>query len=174
MADPFLGEIRMFAGDYAPDGWMLCNGQLLPIKQNQALYSLLGTTYGGDGTMTFGLPNLIGRVPIHAGTGPGLSMRPLGGKGGQLEVTLTTAHLPPHSHALTASMSAASTGNASGAVLAQSSVNAYVRNPPSQSLLPLNDATVGVAGQNDAHPNLMPYACVSFMIAVQGIFPSRS
>lgn len=174
--DPFIGEIRMFGGNYAPNGWMLCNGQLLPIFQNQALFSLLGTTYGGDGRTTFALPNMVGRVPIHMGQGPGLSNRNLGEIGGAESVRLTPGDLPAHSHALTGSMNAASTNIPAGNVPAQAAANVYVRNPPAQALLPLNDGTVSPGGSSDtqAHSNLMPYLCVTFMIAVKGIYPSRS
>ena len=111
MSDPFIGEIKMFAGNFAPRGWALCDGQLLAVSQNDALFSLFGTIYGGDGRTTFGLPDLRGRIPIHAGSGPGLSPRRLGAKGGAENVTLTTAQLPAHKHDIFASSAGASAGN---------------------------------------------------------------
>ncbi|HUI93557.1 MAG TPA: tail fiber protein [Chitinivibrionales bacterium] len=171
----YLGEIKMFAGNFAPVGWALCNGQLLQISQNTALFSLLGTTYGGDGVTTFALPDLQGRFPMAAGSGTGLTVRNLGDKGGQETVTLTEAQMPSHTH--TASVSADSTVATSDspqkALPARnaSATPAYGKNA---NTLMANTVTVGLAGGNQPHPNVPPYTCVNFIIALQGIFPSRN
>jgi len=168
--DPFVGEIRMFAGNFAPVGWAFCDGQLLAISQNDALFSLLGTIYGGDGQSTFGLPDLRGRVPIHMGTGPGLSPRVIGSKGGSENVTLTTAQLPGHTHVFSASNAAGSQSDPTGAVLAASpSVDLYIEEAPFAAL---NTASMTNAGSSQPHTNLQPFQCVNFIIALFGIYPS--
>ena len=170
MSEPFVGEIRMFAGNFAPRGWAFCDGQLLAVSQNDALFSLLGTIYGGDGRTSFGLPDLRGRLPIHAGHGPGLSERRLGSKGGAEKVTLTVNQLPSHTHSWRASTDLASTRDTANAVLAQSVPDIYTsRAAPIQ----LNSATVGNTGGSRSHTNEMPYLCVHFIIALVGIYPSR-
>lgn len=172
MSEPFVGEIRMFAGNFAPRGWAFCDGQLLAVSQNDALFSLLGTIYGGDGRTTFGLPDLRGRIPIHAGTGPGLSQRRLGAKGGAENVTLTVNQLPPHNHDVPASASGASSGNPAGNV----SANTAPTNVYSTSLATaqtMNSAAVSATGGSRSHTNLMPFLCVNFIIALVGIYPSR-
>jgi len=170
MSEPFVGEIRMFAGNFAPRGWAFCDGQLLAVSQNDALFSLLGTIYGGDGRTTFGLPDLRGRIPIHAGTGPGLSPRRLGSKGGAEKVTLTVNQLPSHTHAWRASTDLASTRDTANAVLAQSVPDIYTsRAAP----IPLHSTTVGNTGGSRSHTNEMPFLCVHFIIALIGIYPSR-
>ena len=172
MSEPFIGEIRMFAGTFAPRGWALCDGQLLAVSQNDALFSLLGTIYGGDGRTTFALPDLRGRIPIHAGQGPGLSSRSLGTRSGSENVTLNGNELPSHNHDVFASSSAASAGTASGNVSASTSpTNIYSTSlAVSQTM---NSAAVSQTGGNRSHTNLMPTLCVNFIIALFGLYPSR-
>jgi microcystin-dependent protein len=173
MSEPFVGEIRMFAGNFAPRGWAFCEGQLLAVSQNDALFSLLGTIYGGDGRTTFGLPDLRGRLPIHAGTGPGLSPRRLGSKAGSEDVTLTVNQMPSHSHRLKAVNTAATTNTpSSSATLAQSAgYDLYV---PEGSLTNMASSSITSIGGSRSHTNLMPYLCVYFIIALVGIYPSRT
>lgn len=173
MSEPFVGEIRMFAGNFAPRGWAFCDGQLLAVSQNDALFSLLGTIYGGDGRTTFGLPDMRGRIPIHAGSGPGLSTRRLGAKGGTEQETLTTGQLPSHSHTVQVSTAAGTQNNPSDAFVGASPNVRLWRlssTPPNTSL-----ATQAVtnAGGSQPHTNLMPFLCVHFIIALFGIYPSR-
>jgi microcystin-dependent protein len=172
MSEPFVGEIRMFAGNFAPRGWAFCDGQLLAVSQNDALFSLLVTTYGGDGRSTFGLPDLRGRIPIHAGTGPGLSPRRLGSKSGAETVTVTVNQLPSHSHPLQASTDIARTPNPATNVPATSTVvDGYINEPPSESMA---SSAVGSVGGSQSHTNLMPFLCVHFIIALFGIYPSQN
>ncbi|GAB4186733.1 MAG: tail fiber protein [Wenzhouxiangellaceae bacterium] len=171
MSEPFVGEIRMFAGNFAPRGWAFCDGQLLAVSQNDALFSLLGTIYGGDGRTTFGLPDMRGRLPIHAGHGPGLSERRLGAKGGAENETLTVNQLPSHTHGMRALSVNANTPNAQGNLLAQTpTVDLYL---PDQPFSNLNSAAVTNVGGSRSHTNLMPFLCVNFIIALFGIYPSR-
>jgi len=165
MAEPFLGEIRVFPFSFAPQGWAQCNGQLLPINQNQALFSLLGTTYGGDGRVNFALPDLRARVPIHVGSG-----HTLGERAGEQAHTLTIAEMPTHTHVQQASSNTGNAVNPSGAVLAAAS-NVY---RPADNLTALNPASVTNVGGSQAHINMQPFLTLSFCIALQGIFPSRS
>lgn len=163
MAEPFLSEIRLMSFVFAPKGWALCNGQLLPINQNQALFSLLGTTFGGDGRVNFALPDLRGRVPIHVG-----GSHTLGERGGEQAHTLSVAELPTHTHPLT--------GSASDAALVLPTDNAVARSsqvyrPPSD-LVALDPSSNGVTGGSQAHLNMQPFLTLSFCIALQGIFPS--
>ena len=178
MADPFVAEIRMFGFNFAPTGWAFCNGQLLPIGQNTALFSLIGTFYGGDGKSTFGLPNLEGSAPLQAGQGPGLSDRVQGESGGEPFVTLIQSEMPAHNHSLacgTATGTIASPANdvwATGKVGRQA-VNLYApaagANPPVMSPFAL-----AVAGSSLPHNNMPPHLVVNFCIAMQGVFPPRS
>jgi len=175
MANPFLGEVRMFSGNFAPTGWAFCNGQILPISQNTALFSLLGTNYGGNGTSTFALPNLQGAFPVHAGAsaGPGLTQRLVGETGGVDSVTLTASQLPAHGHGMEA-VSAATTGTpGSGVSLAPTSNGSPLYRAP-DIYLDTGAADMGASGGGGAHNNLPPYLAVTFIIALQGIFPSRS
>lgn len=164
MAEPFLSEIRLMSFVFPPKGWALCNGQLLPINQNQALFSLLGTTFGGDGRVNFGLPDLRGRVPIHVGAG-----HVLGEQGGEVAHTLSLAELPDHTHVVNASTKATG-GSASpnGNVLGGGN-NVYSRSPADTTL---NPGTVQNVGGGQAHPNTQPFLTLTFCIALQGIFPS--
>ena len=172
MSEPFTGEVRMFAGNFAPMGWALCDGQLLAVSQNNALFSLLGTIYGGDGRTTYGIPDLRGRIPIHAGSGPGLTTRRLGAKGGSETVTVSVNQLPAHSHNLFASSAAATTGTATDNVSAATTANAYATSLATSQTL--NSAAVSQKGGSSSHTNLMPTLCVNFIIALYGIYPSRT
>jgi microcystin-dependent protein len=169
MSDAFVGEIRMVGWNFAARGWAFCDGQLLPIQQNTALFSLLGTTYGGDGRTTFGLPDLRGRMAMGHGGGPGLSPRVLGDAVGQPSHTLTTAEMPAHSHPLNAA-AAGTTGTPGPAVALASGVRAY-RSPPSNPVS--MSAGLTPTGGGQAHENRQPYLGVNFVIATQGIFPPR-
>ena len=171
MSDPFLAEIKMFGGNFAPRGYALCGGQLLPINQNPALVSLLGTTYDGDGRVTFALPDLRGRMPLHAGQGPGLPDFVLGQSSGADQHSLSAAEMPSHGHTLNANAGAATTGApGSGAVLAAAGASAY-RDP--SNLGPMG-APLANTGGSQAHENRQPSLGLSFIIAMQGIFPPRS
>jgi microcystin-dependent protein len=174
MSDQFVAEIRIFAGNFAPTGWALCNGQLLPISQNTALFALLGTYYGGDGKSTFALPDLQGRVPIHQGQGGGLSNRFLGETRGEEFVTLLGSEMPRHTHGLMASPDAAD-HVAPGATysLAVSNPGTIYQDNTSQNLVNLAFQTLAFAGGSLPHNNLQPYIVLNFIIALQGIFPSR-
>lgn len=175
MSEPFVGEIRMFAGNFAPRGWAFCDGQLLAVSQNDALFSLLGTIYGGDGRTTFGLPDLRGRIPLHAGSGPGLSPRRLGAKFGAENETLTVNQLPSHTHPLTATTSPGQEGQSANNLLAQSSIDVYVKSNavPPPTLQNMNAGALSDVGGSRSHTNLMPYLCIHFIIALFGIYPSR-
>jgi microcystin-dependent protein len=171
MSEPFVGEIRMFAGNFAPRGWAFCDGQLLAVSQNDALFSLLGTIYGGDGRTTFGLPDCRGRVPIHAGHGPGLSERRLGARGGAEKVTLTTNQLPSHGHPLHGSTANGLQADPGGNVLAGSAVlEPYEEETPTA---PMASAAITSVGGSRSHTNLQPFLCINFIIALFGIYPSR-
>lgn len=171
MSEPFVGEIRMFAGNFAPRSWAFCDGQLLAVSQNDALFSLLGTIYGGDGRTTFGLPDMRGRLSVHAGTGPGLSPRRLGAKAGAENVTLTANQMPSHSHAYNGSTAAGNLNSPAGNVLAGRASDAtYIETPASAQMSP---NSVDNTGGSQSHTNLMPYLCVNYIIALFGIYPSR-
>ena len=172
MAEPFIGEIRMFAGNFAPRGNSFCDGQLLAISQNDALFSLLGTTYGGDGRTTFALPDMRGRLPLHVGTGPGLSPRPLGSKGGTEKETITEAQLPSHTHTMQGSSTIANQANPQGRVVAENTAfDLYQSAAPTANMSADGITPVGGGG---SHNNLMPFLCLNFIIALFGIFPSRN
>lgn len=164
MAEPFLSEVRMMSFVFAPKGWALCNGQLLPINQNQALFSLLGTTFGGDGRVNFALPDLRGRTPIHVG-----GSHTLGERGGEQAHTLSIAEIPTHTHVGRFSTTAANTDAAAGNVPAQTVSAIY---GPPQSLVAMAAGSVGNVGGSQAHLNMQPFLTISFCIALQGIFPS--
>lgn len=175
MSTPFVAEIRLFTGNFAPTGWALCNGQLLPISQNTALFSLLGTTYGGDGRSTFGLPNLQGRLPLGAGQGPGLSPRALGESGGAATHSLTLNETPAHSHALQSAAAPDSTSPSTSALLSRSGDNAPLyRAPTAGHTSPMAANAVGPGGGGWPHDNLPPVLALNFIIALQGVFPPRS
>lgn len=172
MGTPYVGEIRLFAGNFEPAGWSFCDGRLLPISENETLFNLIGTTYGGDGQSTFALPDLRGRVPIHFGTGPGLGNRFFGSSGGVEEVTLTTAQIPAHNHPLGASSALATLPGPGGAVPAQSrqaGVDLYLEDSPSVSMAP---TSIGAVGGSQPHENMQPYLGLNYIISLFGIFPS--
>jgi len=172
MAEPFLSEIRIMSFAFAPKGWALCNGQLLPINQNQALFSLLGTTFGGDGRTTFALPDLRGRTPIHMGSG-----YTLGERSGEQAHTVTITELPEHTHALSGNPNAATTNVPTGNVLARGQAGNNPLNYYDTSrtnLVAMNPASIGNAGGSQPHENMQPYLTLTFAIALQGIFPSQN
>jgi microcystin-dependent protein len=168
VAQPYVGEIRMFAGNFAPNGWAFCTGELLPIAENETLFALIGTTYGGDGETTFALPDLRGRIPIHQGSG-----FILGETGGAERITLTVSQIPAHSHGLLASTSPAEpTAGPNGSLLADTGGTAlYTTSSPTVDLAP---AAIGPQGGSQPHDNMAPYLCVNFIISLFGIFPSQS
>lgn len=170
--DPFIAEIRIFAGNFPPRGWAFCDGQILPINQYSALFSLLGTTYGGDGRVTFALPDLRGRVPVHPGSGPGLTPRQWGERGGTETTSLTAAQMPAHSHAVKASDANGSAVSPSGLVPARNAAGVPVYGPPTSAHL-AGDA-IEPAGGGQPHDNMQPYLGLSYIIALQGIYPSRN
>ncbi|HKX83980.1 MAG TPA: tail fiber protein [Pyrinomonadaceae bacterium] len=171
MSDPYIGEIRMFGGSFAPAGWAFCNGQLLPISENDALFTLIGTTYGGDGQETFALPNLQSRTPLHAGTGPDGTTYQLGETGGVETVTLTVNQIPLHNHAMLASNDIPTASNPQNNVIGQAAAKIYRVGNPSTTLHP---QTIGIAGGSQPHENVQPYLCVSFIISLFGIFPQQT
>lgn len=171
--DPFIAEIRIFTGNFPPKGWAFCNGQLLPISQNTALFSILGTMYGGDGRSNFGLPNLQDRVPIHAGTGPGLTPRQQGERGGSATVTLAPESLPPHSHPVPVSTAEATSTSPAGNLLAATGRDSYASDGARSPVL-MNAAAVLPSGGGLPHNNLQPYLSLNFIIALVGIYPPRA
>ncbi|MBK9940975.1 MAG: phage tail protein [Kouleothrix sp.] len=173
MADPFVAEIRIFPFNFAPKGWAFCDGQLMPISQNTALFSLLGTTYGGDGKSTFALPNLQGNAPMHPGQGPGLSLHDLGETGGSETVTLLQSEIPVHSHALMAS-NADSNSQAPDQNLLAGGVGGIAMYAAPGALVQLNPNVLAPAGGDQPHNNMQPYLTLNFCIALQGIYPPRT
>jgi microcystin-dependent protein len=167
VAQPYVGEIRLFAGSFAPAGWMFCQGQLLSIAEHETLFQLIGTTYGGNGQTTFALPDLRGRIPVHRGAGFALAQA-----GGEEKVTLTVQQIPTHSHGLVASAQSAVTSAPTAHTLAQTNaLNLYSGTAPNVAMA---SQAVGVAGGAQGHDNMQPYLCVSFIISLFGIFPSPS
>jgi microcystin-dependent protein len=172
MSEPFLAEIRIFPFNFAPRSWAFCNGQLLPISQNSALFSLLGVTYGGNGTTNFALPNLQGNVPLAPGQGPGLTPRELGETGGSEAATLLSTQIPSHTHPLQASPGNAAAGTpVAGASLARA--RGGIAYTPSSSPTPMSPSVVGATGGSLGHNNMQPYLALNFCIALEGVFPSR-
>ncbi len=167
MAQPYVGEIRMFGGNFAPAGWMFCEGQLLPISENETLFNLIGTTYGGDGQQTFGLPDLRGRLPVHQGSGVTLAQT-----GGVETVTLTTQTIPTHSHPLLAANAIGNSSNPQADVLAESSVASFYHSGSASTAM--DGRSVGLDGGSQPHTNLQPFLCVDFIISLFGIFPSQN
>ncbi len=174
MSEPFVGEIKMFAGNFAPRGWALCDGQLLAVSQNDALFSLFGTIYGGDGQTTFGLPEMRGRFPMHAGSGPGLTPRQLGTKSGSEMATVTAQQIPSHSHAVKYSGEQADSSQAVGTVFATSSTGDWQYSTTTANTT-LNDSTIGNnSGGTQTHANVPPFLCINFIVALWGVYPSRN
>lgn len=172
MSDPFVGEIRMFGASFAPAGWAFCNGAPQAISQNDTLFQLIGTTYGGDGQNTFNLPDLQSRVPMHAGTGPGGTTYTLGERAGVESVTLSTQQIPVHNHAFVASTDSATQIAGTNGVVAAAVAQAYLfAAPPDASL---NANMVGPAGGSQPHDNLQPYLAITFIISLFGLFPRQS
>lgn len=175
--DPYIGEIRLFAGNFAPKDWAFCNGQLMSIAQNTALFSLLGTTYGGDGKTTFALPDLQGRVPVHAGAGQGLTERTLGEQGGEPYVTLLSTEMPYHTHQAMAVAAIGTTTDPTGGVWAESikqgrgGTQTPLYAPTVNASMSMN--AVGVAGGSQPHNNMQPYLALNYIIALNGIYPPR-
>jgi microcystin-dependent protein len=165
MAQPYVGEVRMFAGNFAPAGWMFCEGQLLPISENETLFQLLGTTYGGDGQSTFALPDLRGRLPLHQGNGFILAET-----GGAEEITLTVSQIPAHNHAFLGAATNGNTTNPSNALLANSTViTPYASETPNAAMAA---SSLSAVGGSQPHTNFAPYLCVDFIISLFGLFPS--
>jgi microcystin-dependent protein len=172
MADPFVAEIRIFPFNFAPKGWAWCNGQLLPLSQNTALFSLLGTTYGGDGKSNFALPDLQGNAPMHPGQGPGLSLHDLGERGGSETVTLLESEIPAHSHAVSASQADGTNQTPAGEKLATGIGIGQYAAPG--ALTPLSQSALTPTGGSQPHNNMQPYLTLYFNIALQGVFPPRT
>ena len=173
MTEPFVGEIRIFAGNFAPRGWAFCDGQLLAVSQNEALFSLVGTIYGGDGRTTYGIPDLRGRTPMHRGQGPGLSNRKQGAALGTERVTLVESQMPSHTHSFGASTDAATQTSPGGNVFAAGSTEAHFYIPAPENPKSLMGAPVGNTGGSQSHNNLMPALCLNFIISLFGTYPSR-
>lgn len=180
MADQYVAEIRMFAGNYPPNGWAMCDGQLLPISQNTALFSLLGTTYGGDGKSNFALPNLQGCAPMHPGQGPGLSLYNLGQTGGTQSVTLLQSEMPSHSHNPNSVSNTAGDQNDPNPNLWSKTVGLGRGQGPADyettgsPAVQMNPAAIGIAGGGQPHNNMSPYLVLTFIIALQGVYPPRT
>ncbi|MBZ9997832.1 phage tail protein [Mesorhizobium sp. BH1-1-4] len=175
MTNPFVAEIRIFAGNFAPTGWATCDGQILPISQNTALFSLLGTTYGGDGKSTFALPDMAGSAPVGQGQGSGgLSERFLGETGGEPNISLLTSEMPQHNHFVAISTENGAQGTlTNGVVLGKSGGGTLYQNGISQNLVQMNPQALGMTGNSLPHNNLPPYLAMTFIIALQGVFPPR-
>jgi microcystin-dependent protein len=170
MAQPYVGEIRMFAGNFAPAGWMFCDGQLLPISENETLFQLIGTTYGGDGESTFALPNLQSRVPIHMGTGPDGTTYQLAEMAGTEQETLTVQQIPNHTHPFTVSGGTTQGTNPTGNVIGQSTqATMYIDDTPNVQMLA---STVIPQGGSQPHENCQPFLCINYIISLFGLFPS--
>jgi microcystin-dependent protein len=172
LAQPYVGEIRIFAGNFAPAGWMFCDGQLLPISENETLFQLIGTTYGGDGQSTFALPNLQSRVPIHMGNGPDGTTYQLAEMAGAESVTLSTQQIPVHTHALIGSTAAAATQDPANNLLAASQASVYYN--LADNIGPMVASSIQPDGGSQPHENCQPFLCVNFIISLFGIFPSQT
>jgi microcystin-dependent protein len=171
MGQPFVGEIRMFGGNFAPAGWAFCDGQLMAISENDTLFTLIGTTYGGDGQETFGLPDLQGRLPMHMGTGAGLTTRVIGEKSGVETVTLTAQQIPIHTHPPLAVSGNGNQATPQNGVWAGAADSRYSSSAPN---LAMNNTLGGAAGGSQPHENLMPYLTISFIISLFGVFPQQN
>lgn len=177
MATPFIGEIRMFAGVFAPVDWAFCNGQIISVSENPQLFSLIGTSYGGDGRTTFALPDMRGRIPLSFGQGPGLSHYFIGQRSGQETVALTEDNLPAHTHLMSASTENATQQQPDGMVLAKPSDVLYESSDeidPTQNIGNMNQHMIDYEGGSQPHENIQPYLCLNFIISLKGVYPSRS
>ncbi|HSB09845.1 MAG TPA: tail fiber protein [Blastocatellia bacterium] len=170
MSSPYIGEIRMFGGNFAPQGWAFCSGQTIPISQNDTLFTLIGTTYGGDGQETFNLPNLQGRMPVHQGTGPGLSNYVIGQMGGTETVTLTVNQIPVHNHPFTANSASGTQSSPANGVSATNTQNQF---SAANAVQPMNPV-MGPSGGSQPHENMMSFLVIDFIISLFGIFPSQN
>lgn len=174
MSDPYIGEIKMFAGNFAPRSYAFCNGQLLPIAQNTALFSILGTIYGGDGRTTFALPNLQGRAAMNQGRGPGLTQRTLGEQGGEAAVTLQTSQIPSHNHLLRGTSSSGDNSNPATRTFGSGGRGDPPFYASQGTTVPMAQNAIGITGGGQGHNNMQPYLAVSFIIALQGVYPPRN
>jgi microcystin-dependent protein len=175
MADPFVAEIRIFPFNFAPKGWAFCGGQILPLSQNTALFSLLGTTYGGDGKSNFALPNLQGRAPMHPGQGPGLSLHDLGETGGTDTVTLLQSEMPMHNHTMRGTVENGTQGTLTANITLATSIGGTVfQTVTNANLMPMSPNALAPAGGDQPHNNLQPYLTCNFCIALQGVYPPRT
>lgn len=175
MSDPFVAEVRIFPFNFAPKGWAWCDGQILPLSQNTALFSLLGTTYGGDGKSNFALPDLQSRAPMHPGQGPGLSLHDLGETGGSETVSLLQSEIPSHSHTLRCTVEDATQGTLSnGVTISTSTGGSLYQSTTNTNLVPMSPQALSPAGGDFPHNNMQPYLTFYFCIALQGVFPPRS
>lgn len=172
MAQPYVGEIRLFAGNFAPNGWLFCEGQTLPISENEVLFQLIGTTYGGDGQETFRLPDMQGRLPVHQGTLAGGSTYTIGEAAGTEDVTLTIQQIPSHTHGFQASANGADAASPKNAVIGTSSTtNGFIVSTPAQ---PMASQAINPIGGSQPHTNVQPFLCINFIISLFGIFPSQT
>ena len=169
---PYVGEIRMFAGNFAPNGWMFCEGQTLPISENEVLFQLIGTTYGGDGEETFNLPNLASRVPLHMGTGPSGITYQIGEMAGTEQETLTVQQIPSHTHPLTGSSGTATVQDPTNQLAATSQAQTYTNLTDALTNMAAN--SIGPAGGSQPHENTQPFLCINFIISLFGVFPSQT
>lgn len=177
MSEPFVAEIRIFAGNFAPRGWAFCNGQQMPVSQNTALFSILGKIYGGDGRTNFNLPDLQGCAPMHQGEGPGLTARQIGAKGGAATVTLLQTQMPAHTHEVACAGlpgNVSDPGNAVWSPVPGSRKPVYVTNPDSSTMVDMNAQALAPEGGGMPHNNMQPYLGLSFIIALQGVYPARN
>lgn len=174
MADPFLGEIRMFAGNFAPYQWCFCDGQLLPIVGNDALFSLLGTSYGGDGHSTFGLPDMRGRLPVHFGSGTNLTPRQIGARSGSETASLSVQQMPSHRHSIHASNNVVTNAQPTNLVPAVATEPFYYADPSGTTVVSFPDSVMESSGNNVPHSNLMPFRVVNFIMALKGLYPPRN
>ncbi len=169
---PYVGEIRMFAGNFPPNGWMFCEGATLPISENEVLFQLIGTTYGGDGQETFNLPNLASRVPIHMGTGPDGTTYQIGENAGTEQETLSVAQIPSHTHPLSAANAVANDPNPANNMLGESSALSLYQS--ANPTVPMAAQSIGAAGGSQPHENTQPFLCINFIISLFGIFPTQT
>jgi microcystin-dependent protein len=175
MGEPFIGEIRMFAGNFPPSGWALCQGQLMPISENDTLFNLIGTTYGGDGQQTFAIPDLQGRIPMHAGTGSDGINYQLGEKGGSESVTLNTNQIPTHNHVPVASADAGTVPNPTNAIFAAAGTGDQMYStPPTNPAGALMNGAILPTGGSQPHENMAPYLCLNFILSLFGVFPTQT